>query len=332
MATIGNSYPTLTDMAKRTNPNGAIDKVVESLSKKNPILDDIVWKEGNLTDGDRFTSRSALPSLTWRRYNQGITPSKSKTDQYDEKAGMLEGLSKVDDGLAELNGNKAAFRADEDSAFVQAYGLEVARAIFYESITTNPDRMHGLATRLNATSGNPFAEQIIKADPTASGADQTSIWMICWSPDTAYMFYPKGTKAGMQHTDMGLQLTEDADGKEFPAWVTHWKWRCGLAVKDGRYVVRIANIDTSAWKADLSAGADIPMAMVDAVAAVPELTTVEPVFYMNKKAFGMFNKQLMKSSNNFLEWVDRGGRRVATFLGVTIRIVDAITNSESPVV
>ena len=331
MAVVGQLYPTLVDLAKKQDPGGAIANVVEVLSKTNPILQDMAWKEGNLPTGHRITSRSALPSVGWRRFNEGIAASKGSTEQVDETCGSLEGLSKVDTGLAELSGNKAAFRADEDNAFVQSFNIEVARSVFYESTKNSPERIHGLSPRMDSTLGNPAAAQIIKADATASGSDQASIWLIGWSPDSVFGIFPKGTKAGLESDDLGKQLVRDAAGKEYTAWVTSWKWRLGLCVRDFRYVVRICNIDTSALTPDAATGANLVMSMQDAIAALQDMTSCNPVFYMNRTLFSAFNKQLMGKSSNFLEYVERGGRRVPHYLGVPITVVDALTNAESVV-
>ncbi len=38
---------------------------------------------------------------------------------------------------------------------------------------------------------------------------------------------------------------EDANGGKYEGYRTHYKWDNGLALRDWRYVVRIANIDVS---------------------------------------------------------------------------------------
>jgi hypothetical protein len=337
MATIGTLYPTLVDITKRTDPTGNIADVVEGLSKVNPILQDIAWKEGNLPTGHTYTSRAALPTPSWRKFNQGVAPTKSVTEQYTETCGMLEAYSKVDVALANLNGNSAAFRSDEDKAFAMGYGIEVARALFYESLSTNPERIHGLTPRLNATSGNPASAQIVKCPyvtTAPNGSDQTSIWLVGWSPDTVFGIYPKGSVAGLKNEDLGKVLTKDSGGtNEFTAWVTHWSWQLGLCVRDYRYLVRICNIDTAStggWKADLSDGPDIVLGLMDAIAAMYDLTSVQPVFYMNRATYSMFNKQLVKKATvNLLEYLDRGGARVPHFMGIPIRIVDTLTSTEA---
>jgi hypothetical protein len=332
MATVGNTFPTMLDIAKRMDPDGSISSIVEALVKYNPILEDLAWKEGNLPTGHRFTSRTALPGLTWRRFNQGVAKSKSLTEQNDETCGILEGFSQVDEDLAALNGNEVAFRASEDLSFLQAMNLEVATGLFYHSVVNTPEKFQGLTPRLNATAGNPASAQIIKADPTASGTDQTSIWLVGWSPDTIFGIFPKGSQAGLKQEDLGKQLVADAAGNNFVAYTTKWQWKMGLCVRDFRYIVRICNIDTGVWKADLSAGADIVLAMLDAYAGIFEMNTVNPVYYMNRQTYSMLNKQLAKKGSvNLLEYIDRGGRRIPSFYGIPIRIVDAITLTESTV-
>lgn len=347
MAVIGNTFPTLVDQAKRTDPNGSTSQIVEVLGKYLPILNDMAWTEGNLPTGHRYTARTGLPSvgagITWRRLNQGVDPGKSTTDQYDETCGMLEGYSKVDVDLAALNGNEAAFRLSEDKAFLQAFNIEVARSIFYESAATNPERMTGLSPRLNFVSGNndPSANQIILAEPYATVTDLkcSSIWLIAWSPETVFGIFPKGSKAGLSNEDLGKQLTLEtaSSTKQFLAYVTRWQWKLGLCVRDYRYVVRIANVDTvrigtlTYASGTFSAAPDLAMLMLEAISRLFSQEGVRPVFYMNRAVFNALNKQLVARQANWLEWVDAGGRRLPAFYGVPIVFVDALISTEAKI-
>ncbi|HXS30592.1 MAG TPA: hypothetical protein VN755_07140, partial [Steroidobacteraceae bacterium] len=74
---LGANSLTLADHAKRTDPSGGISKIVEMLSQSNPLLEDMVWREGNLPTGHRTTVRTGLPTVAWRLINAGVTPSKS---------------------------------------------------------------------------------------------------------------------------------------------------------------------------------------------------------------------------------------------------------------
>lgn len=64
MAVKGVNALTLADWAKRTDPNGKVDKIVELLSQTNEILTDMMFVEGNLPTGHRTTVRSGLPQPT----------------------------------------------------------------------------------------------------------------------------------------------------------------------------------------------------------------------------------------------------------------------------
>src|SRR5690349_15279170 len=178
------NYPGLYDIIKRMDPDGSIAPIVESLSKFSPVLQDVMWKEGNLPTGHRFTSRTALPSVGWRRFNEGVAPSKSKTDQVDEPVGMCDGWSIVDSEEAELNGNEAAFRLSEEMGYIQAFANEMETGVFYHSTATAPEKFNGLSPRYSATTNAGSGKQIIKADPTGNANVQSSVWLLGWGPET----------------------------------------------------------------------------------------------------------------------------------------------------
>ena len=87
MATIGNTVLTLTDWAKRLDPNGAVASTVELLAQTNEVLQDMLWMEGNLPTGERVVIRTGLPGVYWRALNQGIPSSKSTTAQVTDDCG-----------------------------------------------------------------------------------------------------------------------------------------------------------------------------------------------------------------------------------------------------
>ncbi len=329
MAVVNNELPTLLDQVKRQAPNGAIDRIVEQLTRKNPILEDMVVLEGNLPTGHRVTSRTGLPSVGWRKLNEGVAPSKSVTDQFDEACGELAGMSVVDTRVAKLNGNEAAFRASEDKAFVAAMSNEIATGIFYHSTDAAPEKFNGLAPRYDNTvvsAANPQGDQIIKCDPAAAGADQYSIWLVVWGPETVFGIYPKGSVAGLEPDDRGVQLWNDANNKKFKAYVTYWTWDFGLVVRDWRYVVRIGNIDASGFDATKTLIHD---AMADAVEQVQDLNSGRPVLYCSRKVKTMLRKEArnaVKSSTLTTEMV--GGKPVDFFDGIPIKRSDALVTED----
>ena len=334
MATVVNAqYPTLLDQVRRRAPNGSIAKVVEVLTRRNALLGDIPFIPGNKETGHVFTSRTAIPGkaagLGWRRFNEGILPGKSRTSQVDETCGMLEGFSVVDTDLADLNGDAAAFRASEDLGFVQGFNNEVEQALFYSNNKTAPEEIHGLAPRFNSTT-DPGGGQIIKCHATAAGVNCTSIWFVAWGLDTVFGIYPKNMIGGLQHIDMGRQVWDDGTGKKYPAYVTNWKWKVGLCVKDWRYVARIANIDMDNIAANAT---DLFEAMIQGYHQLQDLQTGNVVIYMNRTVSTFLDLQSMNAAKNAGMTVGMvEGRPVNFFRGMPIRITDAITNQESVVV
>ena len=320
--------PTLLDVIKVTNPDGSIAKVVELLTKKTPALEDMTFVEGNLPTGHRFTTRTGLPSIGWRRFNEGVASGKSRTDQIDETCGMLEGRSVVDVHLAKLNGNEAAYRAQEDMSFLASFRNELETGIFYHSTKTAPEKFMGLAPRLDSLSG-PYADQIVTSQEASSGNDQSSMWFVTWSPETVFAIYPKGSAGGIQFTDRGVQGITDGSGNRFDAYEGVWNWKIGLCVKDARYVARIASIDVSAIA---KTGKLLLEDMIDAYHRLQDHTTGRLVIYCNRTIAKYLHLQAMDTvKNSTLAIENIGGRPVTTFLGAPVRVTDALTITEAAV-
>lgn len=336
MATLAANALTLADWASRKDPDGTTADVAELLTQMNAILTDAVFVEGNLETGHRVVVRTGLPTVYWRALNAGVPTSKSTTAQVDEAAGMLEAYSEIDKDLAMLNGNTAAFRLSEDVAFLEAMNQTQAQTMFYGNPGTDPKQYLGLAPRYSSLSaGN--AQSIIDAGGT--GTDNSSIWLVVWSPNTVFCHFPKGSKAGLQHQDLGEHTVYDgnpATAGRFQALRTHYQWKNGLAVKDWRYVVRIANIDMSNLIGESSA-ANLIKLLTRALFRVPSLAMGRAVFYMNRSVAEMLPIQGLNTSGSAVkvqEAINQFGQPITnmSFLQVPIRIVDQLLTTEARVV
>ncbi|MDZ5453252.1 MULTISPECIES: major capsid protein [Labrys] len=333
MAVIGNSYPTLVDVTKRLDPNGKPAVVAELLSQLNEPLQDIPWIEGNLPTGHKTTIRTGLPQATWRRLNYGVPPAKSTTAQITDVCGMLETYSVIDKDLADLNGNTAAFRLTEDTAFIEAMNQQFAQALFYESVGVNPDRITGLSPRYSSlTAGNGV--NVIDAGST--GASNTSIWLVVWGPNTLHGIYPKGTTAGLTHQDVTTSAPIlDPNGGRYQAYQTKYQWKCGLTVRDWRYAVRIANIDTTTAAGGLQSATppNLYRLMVRAINKIPSLKMGKPAFYVNRAVKTWGDIQAMeKSTLAFQTVTDAQGQPFLSFRGIPVRLTDQLLNTEARVV
>lgn len=329
MATIGTKL-TLLDYAKRLDPNGKIDAIAELLAQTNEILADMPFVEGNLQTGHKTTVRTGLPSATWRQLNYGVQPTKSTTKQVTDACGMLEAYSEIDKALADLNGNSAEFRLSEDRAFLEAMNQEMATTLFYGDTTTDPEKFNGLECRYNVYSATRTnsGSNIIKSD--GSGEDScTSIWLVVWGPNTAHGIFPKGSKAGLVHEDLGEQTLLDASSGKYQGYRTHYKWDIGLTVRDWRYVVRIANIKVSALTASGSTGSNLIDLMSQALELPPNLSMGTPVFYCNRDIKSYLRRQINNKSNLHLTLDQVADKHVVAFDSVPVRRVDSILNTES---
>lgn len=338
MAALTAGALTLADWAKRIDPDGKVPVVAELLSQSNEVLEDAVFMEGNLPTGHRVVIRTGLPTVYWRALNQGIPSSKSTTAQVDEACGMLEARSEVDVALADLNGNTAAFRLSEDTAFLEAMNQAQATTMFYGNPATDPKQYLGLAPRYSSKSANN-AQNVLDAGGT--GSDNTSIYLVVWGENTVFCPFPKGSKAGLIHQDLGEQTVYSADGTRMQAYATRYEWKNGMVVKDWRYVVRIANIDVSDLMGQTgtqaaAAATTIIKLMARALYRIPNMRLGRPAFYMNRTVHSGLAVAALDKSQYVLkvnEGLSQFGQPDSwlSFLGVPLRRVDTILNTEAAV-
>lgn len=328
MSTIGANVLTIADWAKRLDPDGKTSSIVELLSQTNEILADMLFMEGNLATGHRTTVRTALPTVQWRTLNNGVQPSKSSTAQIDEACGMLEAWSEVDVELAKLNGNTAAFRLSEAQAFIEAMNQEMASTLFYGNTASSPEEFNGLATRYSSLSSGAYIQNVVNGGGAGGQSDCMSIWLVCWGANSIHGIFPKGSKAGLDHADHGevtVETTAGVAGTRMRAYQDQWTWKTGIALRDWRYVVRIANIDLSADNADYI---DL---MTKAYHRIPALGMGRCAFYMNRTVRQRLDL-LRRSdviSGGGLSYDNVDGKIVPSFRGIPIRVCDALLQSES---
>ena len=337
MAELAADVLTLVDYAKRLDPetNSVTQTIAEMLNETNAILTDMMWKQGNLQTGHRLTMRTGLPDVTWRKLNQGTPTSKSTTAQVDEACGTLSAIGQVDIELAELNGNTAAFRASENKAFIEAMNQEMAQTLFYGDHTTAPEEFLGLAPRYDTISGATNGQNVISG--AGAGSDNTSVWLVCWGPNSVHGIFPKGSMAGIKHDPgNGPDWAFDGDNNRFKAYIDDYKWKCGLALPDWRYVVRICNIDVSNLVAESSA-ADLIKLMSRAMDRIPSFMGVTPVFYCNRTVFSMLKIQALGKSytalsvRESLTQFGSGKARELAFLDIPVRLCDEILSTEATI-
>lgn len=318
---------TLLDVTKRTNPDQTAAQVVELLSQQNEMLDDIPFVEGNLPTGNQTTMRTELPDVWFRTLNKGVPGSKSTTAQIVDTCGIIEGFSEVDEEVLAINGMAAAYRTGEDNSFVEAMNQKFMNAFIYGNAVTDPEQWNGLAPRYDDINDAAIADFMIDAGGSGS-TDNTSIWLVGWSPDKVAGIYPRGQMGGLKVEDLGRRVTTDASGNKMMVWTSHFIWKAGVMVRDYRYVVRIHSIDVSDLTYNAATGARLQDLMVQALERLQGLVGVTPVFYCNRRIRSTLRRQLLQANNLQLSWEQLAGRRTLMFGEAAVRLNDAILNTE----
>ena len=344
---IGTAALTYADWAQRTDPDGKIPKIINLLSQTNEVLEDMLVVQGNLPTGHKTTVRTGLPQAAWRMLNYGVPRAKSTTAQVIDSCGMLEVYSEIDKDIADLNGEVGNFRLSEDLAFLEGMNQQMAQTLFYGNTSVNPERFLGLAPRYNTvnTANAQTANNVI--DMGGTGSTNTSVWVVVWGSNTVHGIFPRGGKAGLNHNDLGERTLQDGNGGMYQGYRTHYKWDCGLTVRDWRYVVRLANIDVST----LAGGTppDLIKGMIRGLHRLPTQPVATGIsrtgandddcfnagrtaIYCNRTIRSWLDIQAAYKSNVLLRMDEYEGKPVTTFRGIPIRTCDALLNTEARVV
>lgn len=322
------SRMTLHDIMQATDPNGAIAKVVEVLQKQNAVMPHLPFIPTNKDQSLVFQSRAALPSVHFRKFNQGYKPSKSGRNTVEETCGMVVGRSEIDRDLAEINGNVEAVRFDEDKAFMESFAQQFSTSFFYSSTKTAPEEVMGMTPRLDSLSG--MGAKQIENFGTPGTNTNTSIWGVVFGENAVHGIYPRGTPVGLQHRDRGILDVADENGDQYPAYVTEWNWKFGFAVKNMRKIVRIANINT----ANLNGlGDTLVPAMIKASYRLQTAGEGRLVWFCNKtiaQALDLQARDTVKTAGQ-LGYAELDGKPILEFRKSPILVDENILDTEAAV-
>lgn len=325
----------LADVKSRMDPDGSHAQVVEVLAQSCPIHKQAVWRPGNLPTGNLTTRRSGLPSIGYRSINTGIVASKSTTTQITDTCCLIEGNSEIDREVLKIEKDAKAFRWSEDSAFIEKFNQTYSTALIYGNVLDDPEQFNGLAARYNALSSTKgaFGYQIVSAG--GSDTDMTSMWLVAWGDKSIHCIYPEGSMAGLDIYDAGLQRVTDSNGYPYYAYCTNFTWKPGLAVKDPRYVARVANIDISALITFDSGSDSAPLLLQKAVQAknkIQDFSSVKPVWYCNETVYTWLEIMLSSNKNVYITRQELMGQMPQLYVcGIPVEKVDAILNTETAI-
>lgn len=318
---------TLYDLAARLGKKGDLagQKVVELQAQSNDIWQVLPFKACNDGTKETVMLRKALPEVAWRMLNKGTQPTKSAVGQASYSTGGLEAYAEVDERMLQLNKNSNTWRLSENFAHQEAMSQKMCQTIFYGDEKINPAGFTGFGAHYYSKSLDPlYSDQIIDAGGT--GSDLTSLWIVTFGYDTVYGIYPEGIPAGYKYRDNGRVQMRDEDGGILWGYQSQYNWDMGIAIRDPRYIVRIANIDTS--KRDDSSFIET---LIEAYGQIHNPDHGRTVILANRNVQTYLSILAQAKTNVNLTVDNFGGKKITHFWGSPIIRNDAILNTESQI-
>lgn len=324
----------LKDIMAVKDPNGRLATIAEILQQSNTIYDDMPMLEGLTEVGDQITVRAKLGDPKWKRYNEHVKPSIALTDQVNELCGHIEDWSEIDADLAEKSGDVAGFLLRESKAKMQAMANEVVRTLIYGNATTDPKTFNGFMTRLNKLNDEYMNGQPVVINAGGStGGQQSSILIVGWGENTVHGIYPKYSKGGLEFDNKG-KVTSQTDEGYLDVYRSKFAQEVGLAVRDYRYIVRIANIDTESLKTiggDSDTAPKLYNLFMEAVSNIPNPQLTNLTAYAPRKVWLALSQIAAQYGNRPMTQSITDAGFVTNILGVPLKMQDCMLTTESVV-
>jgi hypothetical protein len=179
------------------------------------------------------------------------------------------------------------------------------------------------------------AENVV--DGGGDGSTNSSLWFVTWGDDTCHLIHPQGTAAGLQHRDLG-EDTKVVNNTQYQIYRDHFKWNVGLSVRDWRYIVRLANLESGAAEVDrVDASSTTLNNFIFRLTEAHERMYNQrgggrTVIYCNRYIRMCLRKAAFeKISGSTLQIQQVGGQEVLTFMGMPVRLVDQLLRTEARV-
>lgn len=304
---------TLLDLSKLSSdvPVNVIQTIVDA----QPLFDQMRFVPCNNGTTNKTLIVTDYPEGQTRAYNEGVSPEKAGGIQVIDSTCMVSSYSQIDAKILALNGNSAEWRANQEKAFQIGLAHKMAERVFNGSIKKDPKSFDGLCVRYNKVDN----ETVFDMGGTSGASDGlVDIWLVNWDTAAVHGIYPQGGVAGFTRIDRGEVDCYDANGKRFRGVVTDFSWDCGIAVENRRHVIRLANIDIAAVKADASSGLKLVDALIKGVEAFPVSPGSGCAIYMNSVLRTLLRQQIGNKANVQLGWEEVAGRKVVTWDGIPV--------------
>lgn len=319
MANYTQNQYNLVDVTKSLAPDQkTLLKTVDLIAKSNECIDDFQWEEGNGITTHVIGQIVAKPDIAESMDNRGYGKGKDEIKNVTETSCEIGSDNEIDVRTLDREGaNRMAFRSRKDDSHAVAHAEKLVSNIFSGNSKTNPLQFDGLYNRAS-WAGAISANGLFQVD--AGGATTTNglydIWAMQHGDDGFKMWYPRGSKAGINIQDKGEVRVYDSEGKPYYAEVTHFDWKFGMAIYDPRNIVRVSNVKIS------DSALLLEEALIKAINRLRRRGKMACI-YMPRAAFDLIDIRAMKALNG-IKVEDVFGKQVTTFRGVPLRMVEEL--------
>lgn len=323
MATLGTNYVTLADAGNLFRGATSVAPVAETLSEENAILRHAVWEESSENFSHQHVQTLALPTVNWRKVNNGVTATAGAMKPISEPILISETRSEVDESIVDGARDPMAVRDRYLRLHVMGMAQEAEDKFFYGNKNSNPEQPHGIASRYN----DPSAQSNVGDEGDSGSGASTSLWIIQWDLMTgAYLTYPNGSPLGIEVIDKDLERVSGAGSGQFYAYTHQVKLRFGIAVADSRGVQRLGSIDPVYGQSnDLE-----PNNILIRLGKMK--STSRAGIYVNRDIYTQINIEAVGKANvYYIADSPYGDGRVPHIQGVPIYLAEGIVSTEDAI-
>jgi hypothetical protein len=332
MTTLSANNLTLGDIIRRSNQNGVIQVIGETMDQFNGIQKDCPFTEGNLPGGHQSTYRSSLNTWSTINPNGTSTTSKSTTGQNMESVEYMQTIVEVHELVASYGGDPAAKLASESHAAMEGGAQTLSSRLISGNGATTAGQVTGLAARYNSlTTGNNI-RNVIDGGALAGQTDCMSIYVVDWGLDKVHGFTPRGSAGGITVENLGKRVKDVSSTTQQLVYTVYYKIGFGLAVENWTSVVRIANIDKSLLIA--GTGADLFDRLIQAKHKLSRgQNSKSRGIYANSTTLMMLDIQARNDviAGGGLRFENVGGESTRMWQDIPVNVEDQLTESESVV-
>jgi len=328
-------YIGLVDLAQREH-NEKLLPLINMLGQRLDIIADASWQECNDGTSHKGNRASTEPTGQYRAYDEGVSPEAGSSTPYEEPTCMLDGIQKTDVKKIQHRSNPLAVLAQYVGQYLAGMAKTFVGDIFNGDRSVDGKQINGLETRSDY---NTLSSEYVydNSGGNASATEnKTSMWLLGFGNDTKVSFiYPQNDAPGafslenpnvaglgIRVKDLGEILTQDADSKDFLAFVTYLEAHFGLCIHDARYIRRVANISTTNIDGvdDFSFDENY---MIDAMSDIPDLENA--FWYVPRILRAQIRKRAKDRGNVFHTEKDPFGKWHNMIDETPIRLVEQIS-------